>query len=472
MKNELDFGVVALQRALSRGDFSCGEYVEALIARTDASASLNGYVDFDPAPFRAQAKSADAALAAGMRLPLLGVPIALKDNINTRSLPTGAGTGALHGTFPAADAEIVRRLKASGAIVSGKAGMHELAFGISSNNGVTGAMRNPWSPDRIPGGSSGGSAVVVAAGLVPGAIGTDTGASVRLPASLCGACGLRPTVGRVPGTGIAPISSTRDTPGPIARRVEDLVALDTVLAADDTPVPAVSLMGLRIGLPTQRFWDDLDAPVASVMDDARRRLEAAGVVFVAVDLPELDALNDAVGFPVALFEFMAEMPQYLRESGHSVDMAALLAGIGSPDVAAILRPLATAPIPEAVYRAALESRKHLQRVYRDGFGRQGIEALMFPTASLTAARIGANDTVEYRGQSQQAFPLFIRNLDPGSNAGIPGVSLPAGTGSDGLPVGLALDAPAFSDRRLLGIAQAFEHVLPRPALAPHALNHH
>nr|AAK81676.1 indole acetamide hydrolase [Burkholderia cepacia]AAS49442.1 IaaH [Achromobacter denitrificans] len=463
-----EHGVASLRNALLSGATSCVEHATALIARTQALAHLNGYVDFDPVPFLAQARQADVDIARGVSAPLLGVPLALKDNINTTGFPTGVGTRTLRGRIPAADAEIVKRLKQSGAIISGKAGMHELAFGISSNNGVTGAIRNPWALDRIPGGSSGGSAVVVAAGLVPGAIGTDTGASVRLPAALCGIAGLRPTVGRVPGTGIAPISSTRDTAGPMARSIADLALLDTALTGDAAGLAKVDLRGLRLGIPNDRFWTPLDASVAAVMDDTRKELQRAGVDFVELDLPGLDALNNSVGFPVGLFEFMAEMPDYLKASGHPLDIEALLAGIGSPDVAGILRPLlGSGAIPEPVYRAALADRQRLQELYRRTFAQHQVRALAFPTSALTARPLGTDDTVEFLGQRCPAFMIYIRNTDPGSNAGIPGLSLPAGIGPDGLPVGLELDGPAGSDRDLLAIGAALETVLPpigRPSL--------
>ncbi|MES2532948.1 MAG: indoleacetamide hydrolase [Pseudomonadota bacterium] len=467
-----EYGVRQLRDALKNKDFSCAEHAEALAARTAALSHLNGYVDFDAAPFLAQARDADAAIARGDSAPLLGVPLGLKDNINTAHLPTSAGTGALRGKTPNADARIVQRLRAAGAVVSGKANMHELAFGISSHNGVTGAVRNPWATDRIPGGSSGGSAAIVAAGLVPGAIGTDTGASVRLPAALCGIAGLRPTVGRIDGTGIAPIASTRDTAGPMAWNVGDLALLDAVLAGEPSPLASlasVDIRGLRLGLPRARFWGPMDAAVAAVMDETLGTLQRAGAVLVEVDLPGLDALNDAVGFPVALYEFMVEMPAYLRASGHSIDMAALIAGIGSPDVAAILQPLlAGGAIGEDAYRAAMAAREQLQALYRDAFARHGVQALLFPTSPLTARQVGPESLTEFNGEVLPAFPTFIRNTDPGSNAGIPGLSLPAGLGADGLPVGLALDGPAGSDRHLLAIGAALEAVLPpvrRPAIA-------
>jgi len=459
-----EYGVRQLRDALMNREFSCAEHAGALVARTAALSQLNGYIDFDPVPFLAQAREADAAIARGETAPLLGVPVGLKDNINTADLPTSAGTGALRGKTPNADARIVQRLRAAGAVVSGKANMHELAFGISSHNGVTGAVRNPWATDRIPGGSSGGSAAIVAAGLVPGAIGTDTGASVRLPAALCGIAGLRPTVGRVDGTGIAPIASTRDTAGPMAWNVGDLALLDAVLAGEPLPLAALSpvdLRGLRLGIPRARFWGPMDAAVAGVMDETLGTLQRAGVVLVEVDLPGLDALNDAVGFPVALYEFMVEMPAYLRASGHTVDMATLLAGIRSPDVAAILQPLlAGSAIGEDAYRAAMAARVQLQALYRDAFVRHDVQALLFPTSPLTARQVGSESLAEFNGEMQPAFPTFIRNTDPGSNAGIPGLSLPAGLGADGLPVGLALDGPAGADRHLLAIGTALEAVLP------------
>ncbi|RDI28593.1 mandelamide amidase [Pseudacidovorax intermedius] len=459
-------GIAELQQGLAQKHFSAVELAQALAARTRQLAHLNGYVDFDPAPFLAQAARADAVLARGDAPALTGIPLALKDNIGTADLPTGAGTGALHGRRPRTDAEVARRLRAAGAVVAGKAGMHELAFGISSDNAVTGRIRNPWAPDCIPGGSSGGSAVVVSAGLVPAALGTDTGASVRLPAALCGIAGLRPTVGRIPGAGIAPISATRDTAGPMARSVHDLALLDTVMAQDTTPLADVPLRGLRLGLPAQRFWDACDASVTAVMAQAREALERAGVVLVEVALPELDALNAAVGFPVALYEFMAQMPDYLREAGHDVDLPALLAGIGSPDVAGLLQPLLKEGVPEAAYREALAARERLQAMYRDAFAQAQVEALAFPTAPLTARPLLAGGEVEFLGTPQPAFLTYIRNTDPGSNAGIPGLSLPAGVGPDGLPVGLALDGPTGSDRRLLAMGAAIERVLPPPAVPP------
>ncbi|TAL66921.1 MAG: indoleacetamide hydrolase [Burkholderiaceae bacterium] len=465
--NLIQPGITELRRKLRERSITSADVVDALIARTETHFALNGYVAFDPQGLRAQARAADLLIAAGQDLPLLGVPIALKDNIDAAGWPTSAGTPALLAHRPMHDAAVTGRLRRSGALISGKANLHELAFGITNHNQVTGIAGNPWAPDRIPGGSSGGCAVVVAAGMVPAAIGTDTGGSVRVPAALCGIAGLRPTVGRVPSGGIAPISCTRDTAGPMARRVEDLVLLDTILTGDVGTVAPVPLAGLRLGVPTGRFWQDLDSGVGAVMQAALERLRHAGVVLVSVDLPGLDAYNEAAGFPIALHEFIPEMTRYLETSASGVNLADLVARIGNKDVAGVLQPLlANGGIPPQVYSDALQARTRLQQVYSAAFANHEVQALVFPTTPLTARAVSAQDTVEFNGQQLPSFPSFIRNTDPGSNAGIPGISLPAGLAPDGLPVGLALDGPAHSDRRLLSIAAAIERVLPTPALAP------
>jgi mandelamide amidase len=395
------------------------------------------------------------------------MPIALKDNNDAVGWPTSVGTTALLDNKPSRDAAVTERLRAAGALISGKANMHELAFGITNHNRVTGIARNPWATDRIPGGSSGGCGVLVAAGLVPAAIGTDTGGSVRVPAALCGIAGLRPTVGRVSGRGIAPISSTRDTAGPMARCTEDLALLDTVLTGDAEPVAPISLAGLRLGLPSGRFWQGLDGGVSTVTQAALELLRRAGVVLVDVDLPELDQHNEAAGFPIALYEFIPDMTRYLESSASGISLAELVARIGNQDVAGLLQPLlASGGIPQDTYAMALTAREKLQQVYSTAFAKYQVEALVFPTTPLTARAVSPQDTVEFNGQQQPSFPTFIRNTDPGSNAGIPGVTLPAGMAPDGLPVGLALDGPAHSDRRLLSVAAALERVLPKPTLAP------
>ncbi|MFO1220240.1 MAG: indoleacetamide hydrolase [Burkholderiaceae bacterium] len=451
---------------LARGAATSADLAEQWIVRTQAAKALNCYVEFDAAGLRRQAQAADAQRAAGARLPLLGIPIALKDNIDAVGFQCGNGTGALHGRHPARDAELVRRLRAAGALIPGKLGLHELAFGITSNNSVTGAVRNPWDTERIPGGSSGGSGAAVAARLVPGAIGSDTGGSVRVPAALCGVAGLRPTVGRVSADGIAPISATRDTAGPLARSVADLALIDGVLTGDTAPLRAVELRGLRLGLPQEYFWENLEPGVRDKADAALATLGEAGVTFVPLTLPGIAQLDGEVSFVVALYEFVRDMTRYLSSKSRGITFAQLIAGIGSPDVKAIAGPLVgDGAVPEAAYRQALDARKRLQALYASTFDRHGVSALVFPTTPSTAAKIGEDETFTLNGQTVPTFATFIRNTDPGSNAALPGLSLPVGL-SQGLPVGLALDGPAGTDRELLAIGAAIEAVLPPMPSAP------
>lgn len=464
--NATELGVAELRRALQQRRTTSLDVAEALIARTAAQAALNGYVAFDADALREQARAADVRIAAGEDLPLLGVPIALKDNIDAVGLPSSAGTRALLGLHPPGDAAVTQRLRAAGALIAGKANMHELAMGITTNNAVTGASRNPWDPARIPGGSSGGSGVVVAAGLVPAAIGTDTGGSVRVPAALCGLVGLRPTTGRVPGRGIAPISLTRDTAGPIARSVEDCALIDSVLAGSAATLSPASLQGVRLGLPGPVFWEDLESGVRDVALDAVERLRTAGAQLIEVPMPAMRGFNDAAGFPIALYEFIRDMGDYLGYAQRGVSLKALVEAVGSPDVIGIVAPLiGEGAVPEAAYRQALQARRELQAVYAEAFAAHGVRAMVFPTTPLTAAPIGQDQTVQLNGRDGPTFPTFIRNTDPGSNAGIPGVTLPAGL-AGGLPVGLALDGPAGSDRGLLSLALAVEAALPKLAAAP------
>ena len=461
--------------ALRRGDFSCLDYVRALLERGAAMTSLNALTAQDRDALLAAAGEADRSGAVRDEArPLAGIPVALKDNIDTVALPTTGGTGALQGRHPRRNAPIAQALFDSGALLAGKANMHELAFGITNNNAVTGATRNPYDPRMIPGGSSGGSAAAVAARMVPVAIGTDTGASVRLPAALCGVFGFRPTVGRYPKGGIVPISHTRDTPGPIARSMADIRLLDRVLAAETPPEAVASLRGLRLGIAQRYFFDGADPQVTQVVDAALKRLRDAGVDLVEAEIPGLRELNDAVGFAVALHELGQDLPAYLAEAGYPMTLREVAAGIRSPDVAGVVASqLGDQAVSKEAYQAALQTRVRLQAAYADYFTGNRLDAMIFPTAILPARPIGDDLTVELNGQQVPTFFTYIRNTDPGSNAAIPGISLPAGLTPDGLPVGIEIDGPAGGDRQLLAIAAAIEALLPRlpPPPSPDVLRH-
>jgi Asp-tRNA(Asn)/Glu-tRNA(Gln) amidotransferase A subunit family amidase len=453
-------GVHDLRAQLRTGALTSVALAHELIERTNAQRHLHGYVVFDEEKLLKQAADADARLAAGVDLPLLGVPVALKDNIDSVDFPSSAGTESLMGAVPVTDADLTLRLRAAGALIAGKANMHELAFGITTDNHATGQARNPWDSERIPGGSSGGSGVVVAAGIVPAAVGTDTGGSVRVPAALCGLVGLRPTVGRVSGKGIAPISTTRDTAGPMARSVADCALLDSVLTGSSAALPMVSLAGLRLGIPENLFWEDLDPGVRSVAESAVERLRVAGAHLVSVALPTVSELNAGAGFPIALYEFVRDMKDYLYYAKRGVTIEELVARIKSPDVKGIVTPLLEdGAISASGYRHALSTRTLLQEMYAQAFMTAGVQALVFPTTPVVATKTSEKTEVVLNGKAQPLFPTFIRNTDPGSNAGLPGLTLPVGL-SEGLPVGLSLDGLPGSDRFLLALGVEIEKLFP------------
>jgi len=448
---------------------SSTELADICIARATADQDLNAWSSFNPQALRDAAREADRRLAAGERLPLLGIPMALKDNIEATGFPCGAGTAALAGQAPRADAEVVTRLKAAGAVIAGKLGMHELAMGITSHNAVTGAVRNPWDRTRSPGGSSGGSGAAVGAHQVPAALGTDTGGSIRIPAALCGVTGFRPTVGRYANGGIAPISTTRDTAGPLAATVADCALIDAVLTGTPvtyTPIGLQKLTGLRIGLSRAQFWRDLEPGVQTSCENALNTLSDAGVEWVEVELPGLTELCAAASFPIVLYEFVRDMRAYLQQRNPGVSLEELIAQVRSPDVRQIVGPLLSGGgIAPAAYRAALTARAELQTLYARAFETHRVQALAFPTTARTAARIGEDETVDVNGVQIPTFSAFIRQTDPGSTASLPGISLPAGL-SNGLPVGLALDGPIGSDQQLLAIAEVVQAAMPPAPQTP------
>ncbi|WP_209001028.1 indoleacetamide hydrolase [Stappia sp. BW2] len=449
--------------AIAEQTLSATDLVNALIAKTGDDPG-NVYISFDTEGVLAAAAAADESVKAGEALgPLHGVPIVVKDNIAAEGLPTTGGTPALKGWVPREDAPVLKKLREAGAILLGKTNLHELAFGITSNNAAFGAVANAYDPDRIAGGSSGGTGAAVGARLAPAGLGTDTGGSVRIPSALNGVAGLRPTVGRYPTEGIVPISATRDTPGPIARTVADLVLLDSVITGSTPGLEPVDLTTVRLGVPAG-LTDNLSPETGRLFKEALDKLEAAGVTLVPVDISTELELAGKAGFPIALWEVKRDLAAFLETHDTGLGLQDIANEVASPDVKFIFDNLilGNQAIPDAVYRDAMDDMRPLiQSGYAEVFAANKLDALVFPTTPLPAQPIAESDeTVSLNGEDVPTFPTFIRNTDPGSVAGIPGLSLPAGLTADGLPVGLELDGPAFSDRHLLALGLAVETVLP------------
>ncbi|WP_027211914.1 indoleacetamide hydrolase [Burkholderia sp. WSM2232] len=466
--------------AIQSGRLHATDYVATLLARAAALETLNALTVIDLDGALAAARRVDALSAeARAQLPLAGLPVVVKDNINTVGLATSAGTPALQGFVPDVNAPSVQRLLDAGAIILGKANMHELAFGITSTNlaAHAGPVRNPYDPALIPGGSSGGTAVAIAARIAPAGLGTDTGGSTRIPAALTGTAGFRPSVGNGGAErryhdpdAVVPISHTRDTVGPMARNAADIALLDGVITGEG-PLPAVALNGLRIGLPAP-LWAGLAQDVEAVARGALKKLEAAGVVFVPVAMSELEDLNGMVGGPIAIHEARVDMEAWLAANHAPVQsVAELAARIASPDVRAIYDEVLAGAL-DSRYEAALNHWRPLLQAYMAATFADGrLDALLFPTTRLAAVpidEINGSLTVSVDGAPPiDTMEAFLRNTDPASTSGIPGLSLPAGISAQGLPVGLELDGPLGSDRRLLAIGVAVEQLLgevPPPVL--------
>ncbi|MEP0073291.1 MAG: indoleacetamide hydrolase [Marinomonas sp.] len=455
-------GAAELIRQLEAKEISAVEYAKETILRKEENDHLNAVSHFNSDLLIQSATQADEARAKGQNGPLCGVPVVLKDNINTTAFPTTAGTTALLNNTPKEEAGVVSALLEAGAYVGGKAGMHELAFGITSNNLVTGAVRNPHDPSKIPGGSSGGSASSVAAGIFPIALGTDTGASVRLPAALCGIVGFRPTIGRYSGEGVVPVSSTRDTVGPLARHVEDITLVDSALSGRTRIIKKKNLRDVILGVPKGVLFDNLDPAVEIAVQSALKEFERAGVKLVEISLADVLKHNEAIGFPVALYEVMQELPEYLARYAPGISFEELIAKIGSPDVAGILKSqLGSDAMPEAVYRASMDThRPAMKALYADLFKQHGLSALVLPTTPTTACNVGDDETFFLNGEQVPTFSTLIRNTDFGSNIGVPGISIPCPITS-GLPVGIEFEGLAEGDEDLLSLALSVEELLTK-----------
>jgi mandelamide amidase len=454
---------------LRSGDLVAETYAQALLQQCHRHRNLNAFIWQDEDRVLEAARAADKRRSQGRIGPLHGLPILVKDNIDTSSAPTTAGTPALRDHRPSADATVAASLFSAGAILLGKTNMHELAVGITSNNAAFGAVRNPYDLALIPGGSSGGNGAAIAARMCPVGLGTDTGASVRIPSALCGIVGLRPTMGRYSQQGIVPFSHTRDTAGPMARSVRDLVLLDSVIVGSRAAVPSARLKGQRVGVPRGYFFDDLDSSLVPVVAEALARLRGAGCTLVEAEIPDLEKLYVAATAPITYYEMLHDLSRYLRSSGSHLTLRDVVEQIASPDVKSLYETFVIGPQAptRATYDTAMtQGRPALQAAYRTFFRQHDVAVIAFPTTLLPARPIGDDVEVELNGKRVNTFSTYLHNTRPMATAGIPGLSFPIGLTAAGLPAGLEFDAPEGQDRALLSFVLAVE-ALFKPIPSPY-----
>lgn len=416
-----------LAERLLAGELSPREAVQAYLDRIEAHADLNAYISVRAEEALAEAESAP-------RGALYGVPIAIKDVIDVAGTPTTAASKILADNIPRQDAPVVARLRAAGAIVLGKLNTHEFAFGATTTSPHFGPARNPWSPDRICGGSSGGSGAATAADLAAGTLGTDTAGSIRIPACFCGVTGIRPSTGLVSNDGVVPVSWTLDTVGPIARTAEDCSLLLEAIAPEYRP-DLGGVRDLRIGV-VEALFRRADPRVSAVVEDA---LPELGATLEPADVPLLEeagTINQLVMLPEASAAHLPWLRTRLADYGPDV-RARLLAGLF---------------LPATAYVAGQRARRWYDEVLRPLFDR--FDLLVAPAMPVLPPRIG-EDTVELGGERIPYRLAVIPFNSPWSLAGLPAASVPCGF-VDGLPVGLALVGRRFADATVLRAAHAFQ----------------
>jgi aspartyl-tRNA(Asn)/glutamyl-tRNA(Gln) amidotransferase subunit A len=444
--------LAALAARLRGRELSPVEAVTLCLERIDRlDRELNAFLSLRAE--RALAEAAALEHDSGEPGPLWGVPVAVKDVIDVAGASTTAGSRILAGNVAAADAAVVEGLRRAGAIVVGKLNTHEFAYGATTTSPHFGPARNPWDTGRICGGSSGGSGAAAAAGLVPGALGTDTGGSIRIPACLCGVTGVRPSTGRVSNRGVVPVSWTFDTVGPLARSAEDCALLLEAIAGHDpadpttvdAPVPRYAagleggVEGLRVGVVAARFEREVDPSVAATVSAAVTELASLGATLVEVRAPELDRAGVA--------QQLVMLPE--AAAAHGPWLRTRLADYG-PDVRARL--LAGLFLPAPAYATGQRARRWLHEQARRMF--EEVDVLVAPTMPVVAPPIGA-DTVTIAGREIPYRLSLIPFNSPWSFLGLPVVSAPAGF-VEGLPVGLSIVGPRLAEGLVLRVAHTFQ----------------
>jgi aspartyl-tRNA(Asn)/glutamyl-tRNA(Gln) amidotransferase subunit A len=475
----------ALARRVSAREVSAEEVTKAHLGRIEAvEPRVSAFLHLMAKPALERARAVDAALSAGARLPLAGVPVAVKDLLDIAGEPTTCGSRILEGYRPPFTATAVRRLLDAGAVVLGKTNMDEFAMGSSTENSAYRSTRNPWDLERVPGGSSGGSAAAVAAGMAPLALGSDTGGSIRQPAALCGVVGLKPSYGRVSRYGLVAFASSLDQVGPLARSVLDAAlaaqvlfgrdALDSTSADAAVPDFAEALQsdarGLRIGVPWAFLETGVDAGVLEAFNRALKALQDAGCSLVDVALPHAphaiatyylvataEASSNLARFDGVRYGVRHPRPSLAESYGETRDK-----GFGPEVKRRIL--LGTFALSsgyyEAYYLRAQKVRTLIRRDFEQAF--LACDAVAMPTSPTPAFRIGE--------KADDPLQMYLADVFtvPASLAGIPGLALPCGL-CDGLPVGFQLLGRVFDEATLLRIGHAYQratsHHAARPPLA-------
>jgi len=427
--------------------FSSRELVDESLRRiARANPKINAFITITEEHARARAALADDELARGIdRGPLHGLPIAHKDLMMTRGIRTSAGSKIFSNFVSDVDADVVRKLDEAGAVMVGKTNLHELAYGITSNNPHFGPVRNPWDIERIPGGSSGGSGAALAADLVFMATGTDTGGSIRIPSSFCGTVGLKPTYDRVSKRGVMPLGITLDHVGPMTRTVRDCaISFNAMLDANPVEVPPknVDIRGLRIGLPENFYFDRLDLNVAQAVRNVVQTAAALGAKIVDVRVPDIEAIN-TVGRILLLVEAVANLRPHLdrrHEFGSDVlallDQGRLLSAVDYVDA------------------------QRLRRILLGEFLRNFLVADCILTAATPTAAPKIGQTTMKVGDFEDDVRLATTRMMRGINVlGIPALAMPCGFSEARLPLGMQLLGPAHSEQMLLKIGAALEDAL-------------
>lgn len=415
---------------------------EALRAIERENPKLNAFLTITGDLAREQAIHLDEELARGYdRGPLHGIPIAHKDIVDTKEIRTTAGTKIFADRVPEEDAEIVQRLTQAGCVLVGKTNLHELCYGITSSNPHYGAVRNPWDLERIPGGSSGGSAAAVAAGLIFAGTGTDTGGSIRIPASMCGVVGFKPTYDQISRRGVGPLGFTLDHVGPLTRTMRD-AALCFAAMAGRPATQSRDLRGVRIGIPKTFFFDRVDVEVRASVQKAAACAGQHGAEVMEVTVPDIEAIN-AVGRLILLAETATVWRRYLnRSQDFGTDV---LAGIRQG-----------ALIPAADYLDAQRLRRVLAKDFEKVW--EQVHFLLTPATPTTAPKIGEM-TIEIDGVTEDVRLASTRLVRPFNVLGWPALAMPCGKSAAGLPIGLQLVGAAGRDQELLAAGEALEGLL-------------